>query len=161
MHIYCSYMRLADIYLMYAEAAANATGSSTGKSTNCTLTALAAINTIRERAGVEGVNDKYTGSIDLFNSEIRRERAVELAYEGHRFTDLRRWLLIDKKPYTEKTAVDFQRVGELAENPQETAVSGYTDRVIVTRNFTEKHYWLPLKLSDVTLYPEFYQNPGW
>lgn len=92
---------------------------------------------------------------------IRRERAVELAYEGHRFTDLRRWLLIDKKPYTEKTAVDFQRVGDLAENPQETAVSGYTYRVIVTRNFTEKHYWLPLKLSDVTLYPEFYQNPGW
>lgn len=31
----------------------------------------------------------------------------------------------------------------------------------MTRNFTEKHYWLPLKLSDVTLYPEFYQNPGW
>ena len=126
-----------------------------------TLTALAAVNTIRKRARVEGVNAKYTGSIDLFNSEIRRERAVELAYEGHRFTDLRRWLLIDKKPYTEKTAVDFQRVGDLAENPQETAVSGYTYRVIVTRNFTEKHYWLPLKLSDVTLYPEFYQNPGW
>ena len=81
---------------------------------------LLAVNTIRKRARVEGVNAKYTGSIDLFNSEIRRERAVELAYEGHRFTDLRRWLLIDKKPYTEKTAVDFQRVGDLAENPQET-----------------------------------------
>lgn len=161
MHIYCSYMRLADIYLMYAEAAANANGVASGKSSNCSLTAIDAINRIRTRAGVDGVNTKYTGSIEAFNGEIRRERAVELAYESHRFNDLRRWLLLDKDPYTKKTAVDFDRVGDLADNPQETAVSNYRYRVIVTRNFTEKHYWLPLKLSDVTLYPEFYQNPGW
>ncbi len=161
MHMYCSYMRLADIYLMYAEAAANANGAATGKSANCSLTAVDAVNRIRERAGVNGVNAKYIGSMEAFNGEIRRERAVELAYESHRFNDLRRWLLLDKAPYTTKTAVEFDRVGDLAENVQETAVSNYRYRTIVTRNFTEKHYWLPLKLSDVTLYPEFYQNPGW
>ena len=161
MHIYVSYMRLADVYLMYAEAAAQAQGSATGKSGKCNLTALDAVNKIRERAGVQPVSDKYTSSLDGFMSEVRRERAVELAFEGHRFNDLRRWLLLDKHPYTIKQSVEFVRSGELADDPSETAVSNYRYETILTRNFSEKHYWFPLKISDVSIYPEFYQNPGW
>lgn len=167
------YMRLADIYLMYAEAVCNATGVAVGKSGNCTLSAVDAINTIRNRAGVEEVNSKYTGSLDAFMSEVRRERAVELAFEAHRFNDLRRWMLIDKYPYNIKTSQEFTRVGDLegidkdsskgvnVDDPSENEVIGFHEEVILTRNFTEKHYWLPLKVNDTSMYVEFGQNPGW
>ena len=42
--------------------------------------------------------------------EIRRERAVELMFEGHRFNDLQRWLLLTEAPYTIKTSQEFDRV---------------------------------------------------
>lgn len=172
-HLHIPYMRLADIYLMYAEAACNATGVPMGKSSNCSLSATDAINTIRDRAGVEHINAKYTGSLDMFMSELRRERAVELAFEAHRFNDLRRWLLLDKYPYNIKTSQEFTRVGDLTgiesdsskgvniDDPTESQVSGFSEKVIVTRSFTDKHYWLPLKIDDTTMYVEFGQNPGW
>ncbi len=172
-HMLIPYMRLADIYLMYAEAACNATGAPAGKSSNCSLSAIDAVNVIRDRAGVEHVNAKFTGNLDSFMSELRRERAVELAFEAHRFNDLRRWLLIDKYPYTIKTSQEFTRVGDLTgieadsskgvniKDPSENEVIGFHEEVILTRNFTEKHYWLPLKIDDTSMYVEFGQNPGW
>lgn len=161
-HIHLNWMRLADIYLMYAESAANAFGAANGKTANAPMTALDAVNKIRERAGVDAVNSKFTGTLDNFMSELRRERAVELAYEGHRFNDLRRWLLLDKSPYNIKTSQEFIRSGEFdMDNPKQNAVSGWREQTILTRNFTEKHYWLPLKISDTSMYLEFGQNPGW
>ena len=161
--IQVSWMRLADVYLMYAEAVANMTdGGPTAHSSNCTLTALDAFNRIRERAGVSPMADKFAGSLDGFMSELRRERAVELAFEGHRFVDLRRWLLLTEYPYTLKTSQEFTRVGDaFKSDPMEGEVAGWHEETILERNLTEKHYWLPLKTSDVTLYPEFTQNPGW
>ena len=157
-----SYMRLADVYLMYAEAAAQASGSPSGKAGGCPLSALDAVNKIRERAGVEGVNAKFTGSLDSFMSELRRERAVELSYEGHRFNDLRRWLLLTSPEYANKTCVEFTRSGEFdPKHPENNAVSGYHEEVIVARNYTDKHYWLPLKKSDCNISADFKQNPGW
>lgn len=160
-HIHLSWVRLADVYLMYAEAASQATGMATGKESNCSLTALDAINKIRARAGVESVATKYSSSLDGFMSEVRRERAVELAFEGHRFNDLRRWLLLDKYPYNIKTSQEFVRANFNKDTPQDNEVSGFKESLILTRNFTEKHYWLPLKRSDTSMYLEFAQNPGW
>ena len=147
--------------LYYAEACAAIGGSST-KSANCSLTALDAINKIRQRAGVADVAAKFTGDKNKFMDEVRRERAVELSFEGHRFNDLRRWLLLDKAPYNIKTSQEFVRAGNLdPKNPQETLVSGWSEKLILTRNFTQKHWWMPLKKKDTSLYPEFFQNPGW
>lgn len=159
--IQVSWMRLSDIYLMYAESVANGYGTPAAAAGGFTLTAVDAVNTIRERAGVGAVADKYAGSLDDFMSELRRERAVELAYEGHRFNDLRRWLLITEYPYTIKTSQEFDRVELDTEDPTRSRVADFREEVIVTRNFSEKHYWMPLKVSDVNIYPEFYQNPGW
>ena len=157
-----SWLRLADVYLMYAESAAEGYASPTGKDPSINVTAVDAINTIRRRAGVDDVNAKFLGSLDSFMGELRRERAVELAFEGQRFNDLRRWLLFTEAPYTIKTRQEFDRYGTFdPENPQENQVSGFREEVLWERHFEAKHYWLPIKDDDVYLYPGFQQNPGW
>ena len=96
--------------------------------------------------------------------EVRRERACELAYEGFRWNDLQRWLLLTEKPYTIKTSAEFSRVGNydfVKNDPRDAQVSGWSEKVIVERKFQVKHYLLPFKQADVNLYQEFNQNPGW
>lgn len=163
LHINVPYMRLADIYLMYAEAASMGYSSPTGKAPNFEKTAVDAINIIRARAGVAPVNQKFLASNNDFLSELRRERAVELSFERHRFNDLRRWLLLTERPYTLKTSLEFDRApdGFNSERPSENRIVNIRESVILERQFSERHNWLPLKVSDVTIYPEFRQNPGW
>lgn len=162
LNIHLPYMRLADIYLMYAEAAAQGYGGATGKSGNFSKTAVDAINTIRDRAGVGHVNAKFLGSLDDFMSEVRRERAVELSFEGHRFNDLRRWMLLIKSPYTLKKSVEFDRAPEFSTtDPKNNRVLNLREVTILERRYTEKHYWFPLKNADANMYIEFAQNPGW
>lgn len=164
LHTYLPYMRLADIYLMYAESCA-ALGGSSAKSENCSLTALDAINKIRNRCGAEEVHASYIADNKKFMDEIRRERAVELSMEGFRFNDLQRWLLLTESPYTEKYSVEFDRVENpefyKTNDPADAEVANYRHELIVKRVFGTKHYWLPLPDNDVYLYPEFGQNPGW
>lgn len=157
------YMRLADIYLMYAEAGAAVQGANY-KSNKCNLTAVDAINVLRDRVEAGHVADKYAANQQKFMDEVRRERAVELAFEGFRWNDLQRWLLLTEYPYNIKTSQEFKRVGDYdftKNDPRDAEVTGWSEKTIVTRDFTEKHYLLPLKEDDVYLYPEFGQNPGW
>jgi starch-binding outer membrane protein, SusD/RagB family len=163
LHLNVPYLRLADVYLMYAEAALMGHNAVTAKSTNFDKTAVDAINTIRERAGMPNVLPKYQESVPVFLDEVRRERAVELAFERHRFNDLRRWMQLIERPYTLKTAIEFNRApdSEVGGDPADMRVLNYREEVLLERPLAERHYWLPLKVSDVTLYPEFRQNPGW
>ena len=157
------YMRLADIYLMYAEAGAAVQGANY-KSNKCNLTAEDAINVLRDRVEAGHVAAKFAADKQKFMDEVRRERAVELAFEGFRWNDLQRWLLLTEYPYNIKTSQEFQRVGNYdftRKDPRDAEVTGWSEKTILTRDFSEKHYLLPLKQSDVYLYPEFGQNPGW
>jgi hypothetical protein len=160
--IMLTWLRLADVYIMYAEAAAQGYASPTGKDSRINVTAVDAINKIRARAGVDPVNSKYLGSLDVFMSEVRRERAVELAFEGHRFNDLRRWLLLTKAPYNVKTSQEFDRFGAFDDkDPVNNQVRNFREEVLWERKLDSKHYWLPIKNDDVYLYEGFPQNPGW
>ena len=157
------YMRLADLYLMYAEAGAAVQGANY-KSSKLNLTAADAINVLRDRVDAGHVADKFMNDQKKFMDEVRRERAVELAFEGFRWNDLQRWLLLTEYPYNIKTSQEFKRVGNFdytKNDPRDAEVTGWSEKTIVTRDFLEKHYLLPLKESDVYLYPEFGQNPGW
>ena len=157
------YMRLADIYLMYAEAGAAVQGANY-KSNKCNLTAEDAINVLRDRVEAGHVAAKFAADKQKFMDEVRRERAVELAFEGFRWNDLQRWLLLTEYPYNIKTSQEFRRVGNYdftKKDPRDAEVTGWSQKTILTRDFSEKHYLLPLKQSDVYLYPEFGQNPGW
>ena len=163
-HCYLPYMRLADIYLMYAEACA-AFGGATGKSSNFGKTAEDAINTLRDRCGAGHVAPEFVADSHKFMDEVRREREVELSFEGFRFCDLQRWLLLTEAPYNQKFSQEFDRV-ESADfyknhDPKDAQVANYRRELILTRNFNVKHYWFPLPIKETQLYPEFSQNPGW
>ncbi len=157
-----SLMRLSDVYLLYSEAAACGYGSPTGKSPKFHMNALQAVNKIRENVKMPGIAARFTGSNATFLPELYRERAVELAFEGHRFFDLRRWLLFTERPYTIKTSLEFDRTADFnLRNPSESRVANLREEVIVERNLDDRHYWLPFPIKDVNIYPELKQNPGW
>ena len=164
LHTYLPYMRLADVYLMYAEATA-VLGGPNGKSSKCSLTSVDAINKLRDRVGMAHVHANYLGDNKIYMDEVRRERAVELMFEGHRFNDLQRWLLLTEAPYTEKYSHEFTRVHDAewykTNDPKDAEVVGFTRTKILTRAFDTKHYWFPLPDSEVYLYEDFPQNPGW
>ncbi|WP_307757559.1 RagB/SusD family nutrient uptake outer membrane protein [uncultured Mediterranea sp.] len=161
---HASYMRLADIYLMYAEAGAAISGASY-KASNFSKTAEEVINVIRDRCGAGHVAASYVSDPHKFMDEVRRERAVELSFEGFRFNDLQRWLLLTEYPYNIKTSQEFDRLedDDFFENndPRNARVANWREEVILKRVYGVKHYWLPLPNDDVYLYPEFPQNPGW
>ena len=163
-HCYLPYMRLADIYLMYAEACA-AFGGATGKSSNFSKTAEDAINTLRDRCGAGHVASEFVADNHKFMDEVRREREVELSFEGFRFCDLQRWLLLTEAPYNQKFSQEFDRV-ESADfyknhDPKDAQVANYRRELILTRNFNVKHYWFPLPIKETQISSEFKQNPGW
>ena len=162
-HFHLSWLRLAEVYLLYAEAVAQGYGSANSNSATFPKSAVYAVNVIRERAGVDPVADSYTNDLEKFMSEVRRERAVELAFEGHRFHDLRRWKLLTEYPYNIKTMQSFDRAEAFdpEADPKERKVVNFREEIVTQRKLSSKHYWLPFKTEDVTIYPEFYQNPGW
>jgi hypothetical protein len=163
LHTYLPYMRLGDVYTMYAEACA--VNGVTYTPSTFTKTAEDAINTLRDRVGAGHVNVTFAGTVKGLIDEVRRERAVELAFEGFRFNDLQRWLLLSEAPYAKKTSQEFQRMEneEYFKNndPRNAQVQNWHEASILQRHFEPKHYWLPLPDKDVYLYPEFEQNPGW
>lgn len=164
LHCYLPYMRLADIYLMYAEACA-AFGGASGKSSNFGKTAEDAINTLRDRCGAGHVAPEFVADNHKFMDEVRREREVELSFEGFRFCDLQRWLLLTEAPYNQKFSQEFDRV-ESADfytknDPKDARVANYRRKLILTRNFGTKHYWFPLPIKETQISSEFKQNPGW
>lgn len=153
-YMHLSYMRLADVYLMYAEAVLHAYGSASSSAPGY-ISAEEAFNMVRTRSGASPIASKYVADKDMFMKEIVRERAVELSFEADfRFNDLRRWMLAGEKKYREKTALDFDRGAD-------GKPINMKERVVIVRPFETKHYWLPLKIDDVSIYPEFGQNPGW
>jgi starch-binding outer membrane protein, SusD/RagB family len=152
---YVPYLRLADIYLMYAEAVLFSPGGSPqSKAGNYTMTAEDALNVVRNRAQLPNLNAKFTANKEVFFEEIVRERAVELAFEGARFCDLRRWNRNGDPRYLDKTAIDFDR------GPNGKPIN-LSERLIVRRTAEKKHNWLPLQVRFTKMYEGFPQNPGW
>ncbi len=149
----CAFMRLADVYLMYAEAVLQGYGTPQSKVPG-SITAEEAVNIIRNRAKLPNLESRFTSTKEAFWQELIRERAVELAFEAHRFFDLRRWLLSGELKYKEKTAIDFDR----GANGKPVNMK---ERVVLTRVYEPHNKWFPLSKNDINNYPAFTQNPGY
>jgi len=61
----------------------------------------------RDRAGIPNVDPSIVSDSNRFMDELRRERAVELSYEAHRWVDIRRWGVAHLDKYKRKLALDF------------------------------------------------------
>lgn len=141
--------RLGEFYLDYAEAALNYTGSGYVAPEGLPMTAAQAINYIRTRAKQP---DIATGlSFYAFKKRYENERFVELAFEGHRFFDLRRW---KEAPEYLKT-IKGMKITKNADGSY-----SYQEQTIDTRTWEDKWYLFPIPQKDV-LNCGYTQNDGW
>ena len=135
--------RLGEFYLDYAEAVYNATGSANDKTYG--LSANEAINVLRNRADI--AMPEFTEDGAAWVERYERERLVELAFENHRFWDVRRWKKGEQ--YFKNIAV-----ANISANNQLT-------RSTVTRQWDDKYYLYPIPQSEIKKNPALGQNPGW
>lgn len=141
--------RLAEFYLDYAEAALNYTGSGYVAPEGLPMTAAQALNVVRTRAKQPDIAKGL--SFDAFKKKYENERFVELAFEGHRFFDLRRW----------KEAPEYLKtIRGMKITRQDDGTMKYEEQTIDTRTWNDKWYLFPLPQKDV-LNCNYKQNDGW
>ena len=147
-HIWITF-RLAEFYLNYAEAALNYTGSGYTAPTGLSMTAAQAINTVRKRAGQPDLATNL--DFDAFKKKYENERFVELAFEGHRFFDLRRWKEAPEYLKTiKKMTITKNTDGSLT----------YTPGTLETRTWKDAWYLFPFPQKDI-MNCNYVQNPGY
>ncbi|MCX4333827.1 MAG: RagB/SusD family nutrient uptake outer membrane protein [Bacteroidales bacterium] len=141
--------RLAEMYLNYAEAMNEAYGPSDDH--NYGMTALEAVNKIRQRKSVNmpGIPSGITR--EELRERIRNERRVELAFEGHRMFDVRRWMIAE-----ETLGVPLR--GVTAKRNSQTFL--YTPKDVENRFFRPAMYFYPIPQTDCTI-SGWVQNPLW
>ena len=151
-------IRYADVLLMYAEAKI--------KAGQIDQSVYDALNAVRERAGMPPVN--VSDATDLFHA-VQRERKYELALEGHRLFDIRRWRLAEKVMPGELLG-RVQR-GMLSNAPSidsqgtpdyNTVANKSEMRVIETRLFNQaRDYLLPIPRIEMETNESLAQNPNY
>jgi hypothetical protein len=137
-------IRYAEILLDYAEAANENEGPTT--------LVYNAIKSIRARAGLVP-SDLPTGlSKDQMRTAIQNERRVELAYEGHRFWDVRRWLIADQTQNFQAQGMEVDRSGSTA-----------TYKIFTVRQHTFRTamYLWPFPQAEIGKGSGLLQNPGY
>ena len=135
--------RLGEFYLDYAEAVFNATGSANDATYG--MTANEAVNVLRNRADIQ--MPEFTEDGDAWVKRYERERLVELAFENHRFWDVRRW---------KKGAQYFKTIQTATISP-----SLVLTRSTITRQWDEKYNFYPIPQSELIKNSNLTQNPGW
>jgi hypothetical protein len=138
------YMRYAEILLNYAEAQNEAVGPDDN--------VYNAINQVRQRAGMPPLVGL---SQDQMREKIRNERRIEMAFEEHRYFDVRRWKIAMDVENREARAILIIKEddGSLTYSP---------DIALRGKAFEEKHYWMPIPLEEILASNNVLeQNPGY
>ena len=145
------FFRYSEVLLNYAEAS-EALGQ--------TADALGALNQIRARAGMPDVAGADTRSV---MDRIRQERQIELAFEGHRYYDVRRWMtapdVYAQPNYGIRITGALDPNGELLV----TERYAYTYEVNVQQEkaWDDRNYFLPIERAELNRNPNLEQNPGY
>jgi hypothetical protein len=146
-------MRFAEILLNYAEAANEYGGP--------TADVYQALTTLRARAGITaGANGLYGLTPSMTQAQMRTaiqlERQIELAYEGDRFFDVRRWLIADQTENIQAGGMEIDRSSTL---PNATVT--YKPFVVRKHSFTTKMYFWPFPQTEIGKGAGLLQNPGY
>lgn len=133
-----SFMRLAEIYLNYAEAQYHLGNEELAREY---------VNKIRNRAQLPDINS--TG-VELLE-DIRHERKIELCFEGHYFSDIRRWMTAEVDAAEDVEAIEWTKNGD-----------DMTYNVIIyqERMFDKAYYYLPIPRDEIEK-SNLQQNPGY
>lgn len=136
--------RLGEFYLDFAEAAYHAAGDDSNTQIYG-MSANEAVNVLRSRAGID--MPLFTENGSAWVDRYERERLVELAFENHRFWDVRRW---KEGPKYFKTI----KVANISSSLQ-------LSRSTVNRQWDDKYYLYPIPQTELKKNPNLEQNPGW
>ncbi|OQP58278.1 carbohydrate-binding protein SusD [Niastella vici] len=134
------YIRYAEVLLNFAEASNEAYGPDVVPS-GSTLSARAAVNLVRQRTGVNMPALAAGMSQSAMRDAIRYERRVELAFEEHRFYDVRRWKIADVTENKPAGGITIGKSGSTFTYTTKVALDG--------RKFETKHYWLPIPRAEI------------
>ena len=149
------HFRYAETLLNYAEACIE---------NGHEVEALAAINMIRRRAGQPEI--ALTG--DALRQACRHERRIELAFEGVRFWDVKRWL-IGPEAYHQTHAVEVRyETDQAATNYRQADGSTWGTPIFAeketpgdARAWLDKAYFFPIMRDEMNKNPMLIQNPGY
>ncbi|WP_106828702.1 RagB/SusD family nutrient uptake outer membrane protein [Parabacteroides pacaensis] len=148
------YLRLAELYLSYAEADFEYNGSLSGKSLNY-------LNKVRQRCGLPNFETSWAKAGGIPSGEKLRqilhdERTNELAMEGRRFHDIRRWKIAHIE------MMRYQKSWNLAGKTAETFYQLTDMKEGGVRVFeVPKSYWLAIPLDQIQVNYNLVQNPGY
>jgi starch-binding outer membrane protein, SusD/RagB family len=152
-------IRYAEVLLNYAEAAFERNGSISDAELDKSL------NLVRNRVNkaMPKLSNAFVTSNTLdMRTEIRRERNVELYFEGFRVDDLKRWKTADTEMPMDILGITYTGT---AWATKWTAISGKISngvyRLETGRTWTEKNYLLPIPTQQIQLNPNLTQNTGW
>lgn len=146
-------MRLANLYLLYAEALNEVSGPSED--------VFHYVDAVRKRSGLKGVVESWSdysrqpnkpNSQDGLREIIRGERTIELAFESQRFWDLRRWKRAQEELNTPIYGWDIR---------QETPQTYYRRVVMYSRTFNLRDYFWPISINELRRNDKLLQSPLW
>ena len=146
-------MRMANLYLLYAEALNEIKAPYTE--------VLPWIDKVRERAGLEGVETAWTNHStdpEKFKDQtglreiIHQERLIELALEGQRYWDIRRW---------KKALAEFNKPVTGWNLLYNSADDYYKETLIYNQTFTVRDYFWPIVDAETWRNKNLKQNYGW
>lgn len=144
------HIRYAEVLLNFAEAS---------EELGQTADALLALNQVRSRVGMPDVTGPDSRTV---LDRIRNEREIELAFEGHRYFDVRRWM-IGPEAYTDGLGIRI--TGRLDPNGELLVTNRYRyEYDIITvqqRAWDDKNYFLPIARDEMNRNPNLVQNPGY
>lgn len=124
------FFRLAEFYLNYAEAEFYL-----GNEEEC----RDAINKVRNRESVK--MPAVTESGDQLLEKLRNERRIELAFENHRYFDLRRWRIAEAYENIDAKGIEVVK--------KDDGTFSYNPITVLERKFLPQHYLLPIPRSEI------------